>query len=85
MLCIAGFDGYFKRVNPAWQRVLGYTDAELLARPYIEFVHPDDRAGLDARSGESSRPGEELLHFENRYLHKDGTHPLAAVDGDAVP
>ena len=72
LLCVVGFDGYFKRVNPAWQRVLGYTSAELLSRPFLEFIHPDDRL---ASTREASRisTGEELLHFENRYLHKDGT------------
>jgi len=43
MLCIAGFDGYFKRLNPAWERTLGLTHAELQARPYVDFIHPDDR------------------------------------------
>ena len=71
MLCIVGFDGYFKRVNPAWQRTLGYTEAELLSRPYREFVHPDDR---DATDTQSARAGtEDVIYFENRYLHKDGT------------
>jgi PAS domain S-box-containing protein len=72
LLCIVGFDGRFKRVNPAWRRVLGYTEAELLAHPYIEFIHSDDR---QATTDEASRvsTGENLLHFENRYLHKDGT------------
>src|SRR5215472_6484539 len=43
MFCVAGTDGYFKALNPAWTRVLGWTQEELLARPYIDFVHPDDR------------------------------------------
>jgi PAS domain S-box-containing protein len=42
MLCIASFDGYFKRLNPAWERTLGYTVEELLAVPYLSLIHPDD-------------------------------------------
>ena len=73
MLCVAGFDGYFKRVNPAWQRVLGYTEEELLSRPYVEFVHPDDRDATAREAGRANE-GENVIYFENRYIHKDGTH-----------
>jgi PAS domain S-box-containing protein len=72
MLCIVGFDGYFKRLNPAWQRQLGYTETELLARPYLDLVHPDDRAATAAEAEKIGR-GQEIIHFENRYYHKDGT------------
>jgi PAS domain S-box-containing protein len=71
LLCIVGYDGFFKRVNPAWERVLGYTEAELLSRPYIELVHPDDRRATAAESTKAE--GHDVFHFENRYLHKDGT------------
>src|SRR3954469_7579916 len=72
MLCIAGFDGYFKRVNASWQRTLGYTETELLSRPYFELIHPDDR---DVTRVQVRRltDGQEITYFENRYLHKDGT------------
>ncbi len=73
MLVVAGFDGYFKRVNPAWQRVLGYTEEELLSRPYMEFVHPEDLAATTVEARKLSETGQELLYFENRYFHKDGT------------
>jgi two-component system, sensor histidine kinase and response regulator len=72
MLCVAGFDGYFKRVNPAWERVLGYTEDELLSRPYMEFTHPDDRHATSTQASRLST-GQEVIYFENRYLHKDGT------------
>jgi PAS domain S-box-containing protein len=72
LLCVAGFDGYFKRVNPAWQRLLGYTETELLSRPYLEFIHPDDHSA-SVKEATKLSTGEDLLHFENRYLHKDGT------------
>jgi PAS domain S-box-containing protein len=73
LLCVAGFDGYFKRLNPAWERVLGYTTHELLARPYVEFVHPDDRAETTTESNRLSGGGQ-VLSFENRFLAKDGTY-----------
>ena len=73
MLCVAGFDGYFKRLNPAWERVLGYTRDELLARPYLDFVHPDDRAPTRTTADNISG-GLQVLSFENRYCAKDGTY-----------
>ena len=72
MLCIAGFDGYFKRVNPAWERVLGYTEEDLLSRPYMDLVHPDDRQATGLQ-GMKLTQGRDVSYFENRYMHKDGT------------
>jgi len=43
MLCVLGFDGYYKKLNPAWEKTLGYAINELKERPYVDFVHPDDR------------------------------------------
>jgi two-component system, sensor histidine kinase and response regulator len=72
MLCIAGFDGYFKRINPAWERILGYRQTDLLTQPYMDFVHPDDKAATLEQAGRLVE-GESILSFENRYMHKDGT------------
>jgi len=74
MLCIAGIDGYFKRVNPAWEATLGWTTKELLATPWLDFVHPDDRQpALDATTQLADR-GTKLIGFENRYRCRDGTY-----------
>lgn len=73
MLCIAGTDGYLKKVNPAFTRTLGYTAAELLQRPFTEFVHPDDRYDTVAEVGKLST-GTPSLSFENRYRCKDGSY-----------
>lgn len=72
MLCVLGFDGYFKRLNRAWERTLGFTIAELMARPFYEFVHPDDRDRTLNQNGDV-RGGGRALGFENRYLCKDGS------------
>lgn len=73
MLCALDFSGYFRRLNPAWERVLGFTRAELMARPFLEFVHPDDRERTLAQNG-AVRRGGQALGFENRYLCKDGSY-----------
>ncbi len=73
LMCIAGFDGYFKHLNPAWERTLGWTLAELQARPWIEFVHPDDVAPTVAAAQSIMAVGSCLSH-ENRYRCKDGSY-----------
>jgi PAS domain S-box-containing protein len=73
MICIAGYDGYFKRLNPAWQKTLGYSTEELMARPYSEFVHPEDREATIQRA-ESFKTKGNIVAFTNRYLCKDGSY-----------
>ena len=73
MLCLAGFDGYFKRINTAWTRTLGFTQAELMARPYLDFVHPDDRAATVAEAAQLAH-GATTVHFRNRYESRDGSY-----------
>ncbi|WP_327407326.1 PAS domain S-box protein [Streptomyces sp. NBC_01288] len=72
LLCIAGLDGYFKRVNPAFERTLGHSADALLGRPWLEFVHPEDRARTRAVLDRLAS-GLELAEFENRFVRDDGT------------
>jgi diguanylate cyclase (GGDEF)-like protein/PAS domain S-box-containing protein len=71
MICVAGFDGFFKRVNPAFERTLGYSRKELLERPFVEFVHPDDRETTGEEAGQLAEGGG-TVQFQNRYLDKGG-------------
>src|SRR4030095_10344949 len=73
MLCIGGFDGYFKRVNAAWEQVLGYTMEELTSRPWLDFVHPDDREAT-IHEGENLSIGVSVISFRNRYRARDGSY-----------
>jgi PAS domain S-box-containing protein len=73
MVVLAGFDGYWKRVNPTVEALLGYTERDWRARPFMEFIHPDDRA----RSEEEALrvfEGATVHAFENRVLCKDGSY-----------
>ncbi|MFK5595646.1 PAS domain S-box protein [Methylobacterium sp. HMF5984] len=82
LLCIASLDGYFVSLNPAWPARLGWSEAELKAHPFLDFVHPDDVAATVAAAGGLSR-GEAQLTFENRYRHRDGSYRW--LSWNAVP
>jgi PAS domain S-box-containing protein len=71
IICIAGFDGYYKKVNPYMCELLGYTEEELLSNPFLNFVHPDD-IDITSNEAENLKFGESKLTFENRYKTKDG-------------
>jgi PAS domain S-box-containing protein len=73
LFCVATFDGYFVRMNPAWQTVLGHPEADLRTSPFMDFVHPEDRdATIEAMS--ALLTGAQLIGFENRYRASDGSY-----------
>jgi two-component system sensor histidine kinase/response regulator len=81
LLCVTSPKGYFLRLNPAWMEVLGFTNTELQATPFIDFVHPDDR---DASLGALARAtAGRIINFENRYRTRDGSYRW--LDWTAAP
>jgi two-component system, sensor histidine kinase and response regulator len=73
LLCVASREGYFLRLNPAWTHVLGFTNEELQVAPFLDFVHPDDRAATVAAMSRLTA-GARLINFENRYRTRDGSY-----------
>ncbi|MDP4262569.1 MAG: PAS domain-containing sensor histidine kinase [Bacteroidota bacterium] len=71
LVCIAGKDGYFRKVNPAVIGKLGYTREELFAKPISSFIHPDDK-DLTHRERTKLLKGKALVNFQNRYMTKNG-------------
>ncbi|MCH8556763.1 MAG: PAS domain S-box protein [Balneolia bacterium] len=84
IICIAGMDGYYKRINPAASKLTGYSESELLSTPLLEFIHPEDRQ----RSVENFRhllDGGEVDYFENRFITKNGEVIWLAWTSSPVP
>lgn len=71
LFCIAGYDGYFKRINPAVSTLLGYSKEELFSSPINDFVHPEDK-DITSKARKKLTKRQPLLNFENRYLTKNG-------------
>ena len=74
LVCVATVEGHFCGLGKGWYDTLGYTDEELMSRPYAEFVHPDDRAATAVRTASLETPGAAITSFENRYRHRDGSY-----------
>ncbi len=72
-LCVATLDGRFKAVNPHFAEGIGYTVDEMLATPFVEFIHTDDRENTAEAMGALGR-GDDVVNFENRYVCKDGSY-----------
>ncbi|RPI36038.1 MAG: PAS domain S-box protein, partial [Methanoregulaceae archaeon] len=73
LFCIADIEGYFRRLNPQWEKALGYPLAELVEKRFLDFVHPDDLPGTLAAIADLSAQNE-VLNFTNRYRHRNGTY-----------
>ncbi|MCU0591119.1 MAG: PAS domain S-box protein [Desulfobacterales bacterium] len=87
LLCIADTEGYFLRLNPAWENTLGFGLAELLSKPFLELVHPEDVAAT-RKAMRALSDGGQILDFTNRYRRKDGIYRQimwsAAAAGDLI-
>lgn len=84
LLCIADVNGRFRRVNGNFTVALGYSSDELLARPFLDFVHPDDRAGTVAETEKLAR-GQPVAQFRNRYRDVNGAYRWFEWAAHAIP
>ena len=84
LVCVTGFDGYFKNVNPAWERTTGFSSAELLREPFLSFVHADE-AEATSRAFMSVVNGVPLQGFGTRFRCKDGSYRWTEWTATAFP
>ncbi|SIN65733.1 PAS domain S-box protein [Chitinophaga niabensis] len=75
MICIAGVDGFFKKINPAFTRVLGFDEADILETPILDFVHPDDVEDV-AKEVERLNAGVSMINFTRRFKTRSGDYKL---------
>ncbi len=71
---IFNHDGTFRRINPSWGKVLGYSDDEIVGRSFMDFVHPDDVEATARVRAAQVDEGKTVFKFENRYRHRDGSY-----------
>ncbi len=83
LICVIGFDGRFSAVNPAFEETLGYPPDQMVGRSFEDFVHPADREVTRARFGDVV-DGREVIHFENRYISRDGSERWLEWNARAV-
>jgi serine/threonine-protein kinase len=83
LFCIASFEGYFLRVNGNFSRVLGYGESELISRPFLEFVHPEDREPT-AHAMNCLLEGRPVERFRNRYRDASGEYLTLEWSAKAV-
>ena len=75
VLYIVGSDGYFKKVNPAFQRIMGYSEEEFISKPFLDYIHPDDM-GSSLEAFKKVKEGEALVNFVNRYRDSSGKYHI---------
>lgn len=85
LLATVSFDGYMQQVNPRWEETLGWTVDELLSKPFVNLVHPEDRERTLAETARVGRGGHETISFENRYRCRDGTYRWLRWNSMASP
>ncbi|MFM2135064.1 MAG: hypothetical protein RL021_464 [Bacteroidota bacterium] len=83
LLCEADMSGYFRRVSRSFTTELGYTEEELLSRPFMEFVHPEDKAATESAMRQLKEQNEKVTFFHNRYRCKDGGY--VTLSWNALP
>jgi PAS domain S-box-containing protein len=74
LICTASFNGHFVDVNPAWKQVFGFELEELMSRPFVDFIHPDDLERTLAEVDKQAKTGQLVFNFQNRYRCADGSY-----------
>lgn len=85
LFCVTDEKGYLRDLNGSWERVLGWTTEEMMSRPFISFVHPDDVEKTMLEGQKIFERGNSSTHFDNRYLHKDGTYRSLSWRSRIIP